>query len=184
MVRRFIALTALSATLAAGPAIAVGKPGDVSWGKPHVTYAAYNADAQQCADRAFGVKVGMKTSTAEALGALQFAAFYSFFDSQNFYASRNTEAGNAMLVESVRPDRVTFRTTTYQGLHDHAAWVDIVEQLQQVVDTCLIERGYQKFRLTDAQHDQLRRLKTGTAEREHYLHNLGSNPDVLAAQRI
>ena len=184
MVRRFVAFSALSAALLASPAFAVGKPGDVSWGKPNVSYAAYNADAQQCAGRAFGVKVGMTTRTAEALGALQFAAFYSFFDSQNFYANRNTEGGNAMLVESVRPDRVPLRTTLYQGVHDHAAWVDIVEQLQQVVDTCLVERGYQKFRLTDDQHDQLRRLKIGTPEREHYLHTLGSNPQVLAAQHI
>lgn len=183
MVRRFVAL-ALSAALVAGPAVAVGKPGDVSWGKPNVSYATYNADAQQCANRAFGVKVGMKTATAEALGVIQSAAFYSFFDSQNFYANRNSEAGNAAMVDAVRPDHVVFRTTNYQGLFEHAAWVDIVEQLQQVVDTCLLERGYQKFRLTDAQRDQLRRLKMGTAEREHYLHDLGSNAAVLATQHI
>ncbi|WP_162875540.1 hypothetical protein [Sphingomonas crusticola] len=184
MVRRFVAITTLSAALLASPALAVGKPGNISWGKPNVTYATYNADAQQCANRAFGVKVGMKTSTAEALGAIQFAAFYSFFDSQNFYANRNSEAGNMMAVDAVRPDRVPFRTTLYKGMFDHAAWVDIVEQLQQVVDSCLVERGYQKFRLTDAQRNRLNRLRMGTAEREHYLHNLGSNPEVLASQRI
>jgi len=183
MVRPIAAVAALSA-LFASPASAVGKPGDISWGKPHVTYAAYNADAQQCANQAFGVKVGMQTKTAEALGALQFAAFYSFFDSQNFYSQRNTEAGNQVLVEAVRPDRVPLRTTLYQGVHDHAAWVDIVEQLQQVVDTCLVGRGYQKFRLTDAQRDQLRRLPIGSPEREHYLHSLGSDPRVLANQRV
>ena len=116
MIRRLAALSALSAALLASPAIAVGKPGDVSWGKPNVSYAAYNADAQQCANRAFGVKVGMTTRTAEALGVLQSASFYSFFDSQNFYATSNGQASNAALVEAVRPDRVVFRTTTYQGM--------------------------------------------------------------------
>jgi hypothetical protein len=179
MVRPIVALAALS-FVAAGPAFAVGKPADMSWGKPNVAFASYNADAQQCAQRAFGVKVGMKPQTAEALGVLQAMSLYSFFTSWNY----RQHGGPMAAAEAVRPDRAPFRNTNYEGMFKHAAWVDVVEQLQQVVDTCLTERGYRKFRLTDAQRDTLRRLKAGTAERQHYLHSLGSNPQVLAMQRI
>jgi len=179
MIRPIAALAALS-LLGSGPAFAVGKPADVSWGKPNVAFASYNADAQQCAQRAFGVTVAMKPQTAEALGALQAMSLYSFISSWNFYQ----HGGPMAAAEAVRPDRVPFRNTNYEGMFKHAAWVDVVEQLQQVVDTCLIERGYRKFRLTDAQRAVLRQLKAGTAERQHYLHSLGANPQVLAAQRI
>ena len=179
MIRPIVALAALS-FFGSGPAFAVGKPADVSWGKPNVAFASYNADAQQCAQRAFGVTVGMKPQTSEALGVLQGMSLYSFITSWN-YAQHG---GPMAAADAVRPDHVPFRSTDYEGMFKHAAWVDVVEQLQQVVDTCLTERGYHKFRLTDAQRDMLRRLKGGTAEREHYLHSLGSNPQVLAAQRI
>jgi hypothetical protein len=141
---------------------------------------SYNADAQQCAQRAFGATVGMKPQTSEALGALQAMSLYSFITSWN-YAQHG---GPMAAAEAVRPDRVPFRNTSYEGMFKHAAWVDVVEQLQQVVDSCLMERGYRKFRLTDAQRDALRRLKAGTAERQHYLQSLGSNPQILVAQRL
>lgn len=178
MVRQILPL-ALAAALIQ-PAYAAGKPGDVSWGKANVSYASYNEDAQQCANQAYGVPVMMKRQTAEALGAVQRASFYAFFNSQAFYGPD----GQRAMIEAVSPDRVTFRNTNYEGLFDHAAFVDVVEQLQQVVDSCLSARGYHKFRLTDGQRATLHRLKQGTREREHFLHTLGSDPRIIAAQAI
>jgi hypothetical protein len=178
MIRTVVALTVASAL--AAPAFAVGKPTGVSWGKPNVSYARYNADAQQCANMAFGVSAPMQPATAEALGAQQAMALYSFFSEW----SARDHGGDMAAAYAVRPDHVPLRSTTYTGMFEHAAFVDVVEQLQAVVDRCLMERGYQKFRLTDGQRAQLRQLKTGTAEREHFLHRLGANPEVLAAQRI
>jgi hypothetical protein len=60
--------------------------------------------------------------------------------------------------------------------------VDITDQLQAILDGCLTERGYQRFKLTDAQMDQLHQLAQGSAERERFLYSLGSDPEVLAAQ--
>ena len=179
MVGRLIISTALAAALSV-PAWAAGKPHDVSWGKPDVSFARYNQDAQQCANRAFGIKAGMLPETAEALGAIQAMNLYSFFTE---WEARD-HGGRANAAAAVRPDRVPFRNTTYTGMYTHAAYVDVVTQLQAAVDQCLVERGYHRFRLTNAQLDQLRRLRLGTAEREHYLHSLGSNASVLAAQEI
>ena len=179
MDRSIIAFGAIAALLAA-PAAARAKPENVSWGKPYVGFASYNEDAQQCANRAFGVKAQMLPKTAEALGVLQGMSFFSFFAD---WAARN-QAGGANISDAVRPDHVPFRNTTYTTLFRHAAYVDVVEQLQAVVDQCLVERGYRKFRLTAQQMQQLRRLKHGTPEREHFLHSLGSDPIVLTTQAI
>jgi len=178
MIRTVVALTV--ATALAVPAFAVGKPASVSWGKPNVSYASYNADAQQCANMAFGVDAPMQPATVEALGAQQAMALYAFF---SFWSARD-HGGDMAAAYAVRPDKAPLRSTTYTSLFEHAAYVDVVEQLQAVVDRCLTERGYQKFRLTNAQRDQLRQLKMGTAEREHFLHRLGADPEVLAAQRV
>jgi hypothetical protein len=178
MVRKMICFVA--AVALATPALAVGKPGDVSWGKANVSYASYNEDAQQCANQAYGVSVMMKRDTAEALGAIQRASYYSLFSSLAF----NGPDGQRAMIEAVSPDRVMFRNTNYEGLFDHAAWVDVVEQLQQVVDSCLTARGYHRFRLSGGQRERLHRLKPGTMEREHFLHALGSDPRVISAQAI
>lgn len=180
MIVKLVGTVTAAAMFVATPASAVGKPGDVSWGKANVSYASYNADALQCANASYGHSFAMKPSTAQALSVLVGMNFYSFFTSQDFYQG----SANSRLIEAVQPNRIPLRTSIYQGTFDHAAWMDVVDQLQAVVDTCLIDRGYQRFRLTDAQRDQLRRFKPGTADREHFLHSLGSNPQVLSAQRI
>lgn len=175
---RIVALGALAALLAA-PAAARAKPENVSWGKPNVAYASYNEDALQCANRAYGVNAQILPQTAEALGALQAMSLYSFFTDWNA-----RDHGGSRAADAVRPDRVPFRNTTYTGMYRHAAYVDVVEQLQVVVDRCLMEKGYRKFRLTEQQMERLHRLKQGTAERQHFLHGLGSDPIVLTAQAI
>jgi hypothetical protein len=53
---------------------------------------------------------------------------------------------------------------------------------QSALDDCLIQRGYRKFRLTDAQHAHLSALAAGSDVRQKYLYSLGSDPAVLSAQ--
>jgi hypothetical protein len=66
----------------------------------------------------------------------------------------------------------------------HGVTVTIAEQLQGSVDRCLIDRGYRRFRLTEAQERELGRLPHGTMERAHYLHGLAADPAVMAAQAL
>jgi hypothetical protein len=165
MIPRF-AMFAISAfALASSPALAVGKRSNESWGRAGVSLAAYHADALDCANRAYGVEVHMRPygpASAAWAGAFLPAAIWT----------------------SLTPGRVPIYTTTYVEGYRHAAWMDTVEQLQAVVDSCLTERGYQRFRLTSAQMRTLRRLQQGSAEREQYLHSLGSDAQVLSAQAL
>ena len=76
---------------------------------------------------------------------------------------------------ALSPSNVRFYSTKYVETYRHATRVDFTEQLQTILDACLVERGYRQFRLTDAQKDRLRRLDQGSAERARYLYGLGSN---------
>ena len=66
----------------------------------------------------------------------------------------------------------------------HGVTVTIADQLQDSVDRCLIDRGYQRFRLTSAQDLQLSRYRRGTIERSHFLHNLAADPMVMPSQGL
>jgi hypothetical protein len=66
----------------------------------------------------------------------------------------------------------------------HGVTVTVADQLQDSVDRCLIDRGYQRFRLTTAQNRQLSRYRRGTTERSQFLHNLAADPSVMAAQAL
>ena len=161
-----LALLGLSAlALASSPALAVGKRSNESWGRAGITLAAYHSDALECANRAYGAEVRMRPYGPT------FAGFgFAFLPSAVW--------------TNLTPGRVPFYSTDYVEGYRHAAWVDTVEQLQAVVDSCLTERGYQRFRLTSAQMRTLRGLRQGSAERERYLHSLGSNAEVLSAQSV
>ena len=164
MIPRFALLGLSALALLSSPALAVGKRNNESWGRAGVSLASYHNDALDCANRAYGIDVQMRPygPTDPGLGAFLPAAIWT----------------------SLTPGRIPIYTTTYVEGYRHAAWVDTVAQLQAVVDTCLTERGYQRFRLTSAQMRTLRGLPQGSAEREQFLHSLGSNAQVLSAQAI
>ena len=163
MIPRFAMLGLAVIALASSPAVAVGKRSSESWGRAGVSLAAYHNDALECANRAYGIQVQMRPygATDASFGVLPFALW------------ANMTAG-----------RVPIYTTTFAEGFRHAALMDTVEQLQSVVDSCLTERGYQRFRLTSAQSRALRHLPQGSAEREQYLHRLGSDAQVLHTQSI
>jgi hypothetical protein len=66
----------------------------------------------------------------------------------------------------------------------HGVTVTVADQLQNAVDRCLIDRGYTRFRLTEAQNRQLSRLHRGTMERAHFLHSLAADASVMATQAL
>ncbi|WP_162806769.1 hypothetical protein [Sphingosinicella terrae] len=154
-------------SLVANPALAAGKRSDESWGREGVSFDQYRADALECGNRAYGVEVAMRPygPAAASVGA-------------------GVAVIPAAVWTSLTPGRVPIYSTTYVEGYRHAARVDVVEQLQEVVDSCLSARGYQRFRLTRAQMRVLRGFAPGTAERQAYLHRLGSDGRVLQSQAI
>lgn len=180
MVRTLVALSLL-ASIAPTAAWADGKPHDISWGKPDVSYAQYRADALDCANMTYGVSVSMEPRTIRALASLNSSQLFGFLSGLSFYEHGMNVP---LAIAAVEPDHVVFRNTTYTETFNHAARSDVIEQLQRLLDACLVQRGYQRFRLTSLQLDRLHALKRGTEAREHYLHALGSDRQVIAQQRV
>jgi hypothetical protein len=167
MISRIALIGIASLAIAAAPAHAVGKKKDVSWGKPGVSLVDYAADSLACSNMAYGAKVTPKPYGPVALDLGTLGAFMP-----------------ASLWLKLTPGEVPVYSTTYVEGYRHAMWMDVVDQLQAVVDACLSERGYHRFRLTAGQMATLRRLPQRSPERQAFLHSLGSDGRVLAAQAI
>ncbi|HEY0413528.1 MAG TPA: hypothetical protein VGD66_10330 [Allosphingosinicella sp.] len=160
--KSLLAISAATAlALVATPAPAAGKSNDVSWGKPDIPFAVYQGDALECANRAYGVSVVPRPYGPVAFDSAVIPAAVSL----------NIDTRQAPI----------YTSTYIEGRH-HALVLDTIEQLQAAVDSCLLEKGYSRFRLTPDQRSALRRLGKGSDARAQYLHRLGSDPRVLAAQ--
>jgi hypothetical protein len=168
------------------PASANSAPApDESWGKAGVSLAQYRQDALDCALKGHYLDIS-KTDDAKAfvkasreLDAITTGASAPAVAGANGMGSSTTDSSvdqmveyanqQQHIVESVRPD---------QRFHS------IKRMLVDRTSQCLASRGYSKFRLTDEQRRQLRKLKFGSEERRVYLYNLGSNPAVLQSQSV
>ena len=160
-----LAMAALAAlTLAATPALAVGQGRDVSWGRTGISFEQYRADALECGNRAYGAEVDVPP-----YGPV---------------ASWGAAVLPGAIWTRLTPGRVPIYTSTYVDGYRHHAWWHTVDQLQAIVDSCLVEKGYQRFRLTSAQMRTLRRLERNSPERHQFLFSLGSDSNVLATQAI
>ena len=72
--------------------------------------------------------------------------------------------------------------TVVHGVHVDESLKDVKTFQLDLVNKCLLEHGYHRFQLTDAQRKQLEKLKIGSEERHNYLYHLASDPAVLTAQ--
>ena len=152
------AVIALAAAIGLAGAAAAARPA-LSWGKPGVSYEAYRADATACLRDA----AGLDLTGTEPANALVLA-------SRRVEAAANADMwAVAEAIDAARPD-----------LSIHQAR-DI---LQARLDHCLMEHGYHRFRLTDAQRRRLNHFSLRQPERQVYLHSLASDPQVLASQSV
>lgn len=163
---RLATVFALSLALAVAPASALNvKKGNESWGKPGVTFAQYRADALECANLTYGAPISLNSLPPMPTGLFSVAL----------------PDGELLDLE---PNHVVIYTTTLVEGVKHARWMDVSEQLQKVLDTCLVEKGYSRFRLTAGQMQTLDHLKRTSPERQQYLYQLGSDGTVVTAQKI
>ncbi|WP_240320769.1 hypothetical protein [Sphingomonas crusticola] len=75
---------------------------------------------------------------------------------------------SARIVEQARPDEQI---------------KEVGDIMRSKVDQCLLARGYVRFRLTPEQRTRLQHLHLGSPERHDYLFHLGTDPEVLQAQK-
>lgn len=171
---------AMAAMLAcASQAEAKRKPADVSWAKPGVSFADYQRDTLECANTTYGLDVSMKPATAAALGAQNTAALAGLISGLDSRPSNGGSyvggaSGYAAAMSAIDPNRAVFRSSTYAEMFRHAAYVDVTDQLQAVLDFCLKSRGYTRFKLSGEERRQLRRYARGTEARARFLHALSA----------
>ena len=172
--RRLFAVSLLG--LVAASAAAAPAP-EESWGKPGVSLAQYRQDAVDCAVQGYTLDIS-KTE-----------------DAQDFVrATRELESiPGGMIVQNIgsTPTANSVDVVSWAGIQQHI--IDSIRpderfkniKAMQVAKTasCLTQRGYSKFRLTDDQRRQLKHLKFGSDQRRAYLYSLASNPAVLQSQR-
>lgn len=127
---------------------------DESWGKPGISYLQYRTDAVECA-----YQVETKAPVSIPIVDLTFAIDVPTYDTADVldYASA-------------------------YGMKTNRHWRRVSQQLEPALVSCLKGRGYQRFRLTDRQKDELKRLGAGTRARNVYLWNLAVDPTVLKTQ--
>ena len=163
---RLATVTLLSLALVSAPAGALNvKKRNESWGKPGVSFAQYRADALECANMTYGAPLTIHPLPAMPTG----------------YAGVALPPG---LWLNLQPSHVMIYTTTLVEGVKHATWMDVSEQLQVVLDQCLIEKGYSRFRLTSDQMQRLDHLKKMSPERLQYLYQLGSDRNVVVQQKL
>ena len=75
------------------------------------------------------------------------------------------------------------RTNTFGGRYVAMVRPDVKDELQEVLDKCLTERGYVRVILNADQQKRLSKLKNHTAERTAYLHSIDSDPVIIERQR-
>jgi len=149
---------------AALPAAALAAPAPLlSWGKAGVSLATYRAEAIGCGMRAY------YTDVANTNGAKNFQESSRLLDS---YAG----APGDMLENARMMGRIV------ESTHVDASLKDVKQFQVGLMDKCLMDHGYHRFRLTDDQRKHLEKLKIGSDARHAYLHRLAADPDILQAQ--
>jgi hypothetical protein len=156
-----------------------------SWGKAGVSLAQYRQDALDCALK------GHYLDISRSDDARAFVKASSQLDAITTGASAPTVAG-ASGMGSTTTDSSVDQMVEYANQQQHIVdsvrpehrFHSIKRMLVDRTAQCLTSRGYSKFRLTDEQRHQLRKLKFGSEQRRVYLYNLGSNPVVLQSQGV
>jgi hypothetical protein len=166
---------AVSLTLAPAPA-AAAVPMD-TWGKAGVSFEEYRDDAVTCGRTAHYADV---SDTEQARLFVQASRRLEAADDsgvgnpgaspeEDLYRMAQLGARSEQIRSSIRPEK---------------RMEELQNALVSIVERCLEERGYSRFRLTAEQQQALNRLDKGSPERHRFLHALASDESVLESQRI
>lgn len=170
-----LAIGALAAAAAGAATAQTHRDIETSWGKAGVSLTQYRLDAGVCAAEAISLDVSATPAAKRmVLASRALDTAYSTAWMYNPSAAGGNYLGNPWHeVARVRGMyRVEENFEQVRGL-----------QLTALAD-CLSGRGYRRFRLTDEQRRQVRRLPMGSQRRRAFLHGLASDADVLARQAL
>jgi hypothetical protein len=167
----FLAVATLIAVPAAARPVGPGVLRDSSWGKPGVGLEQYWRDSAECAYQAVMLDLS-GTDPAKQLVA----------------ASRELDGMWMSLPAAGSMSEATNYGISYQRAYDKYRPDVQYEEAKAIqkasLETCLKQRGYVRFALTDDQQERLRHLHRGSYERRQYLYQLGTDPAVLEHQHL
>ena len=170
--RRNIALMIAATGFAAGAAQSADAPKH-AWGKAGVSYDQYRDEAYDCA--MFGLssdiantepveKLRSATRQMEALDARQSVASAGDPVAAGIRHAQDVEAVRS----STRPEQQV---------------KEVKKILFSAMQQCMIQRGYTRFALTEAQRSEMAKFKDGSQERREYLHKLASDAAIVEQQK-
>lgn len=177
---------ALLSFAAAAPAVAAPAP-ETSWGKAGVSLADYRADATRCLTLVEHMDLrGTEPANALVSGTRRIDSIYAQaggeFGAAGQPVGQSGPSGPAAASNAVQPGSQVMNVVEFTRPQHR---INQVRALMRVtMDACLTELGYSRFRLTDAQREELSRLRYGRPERHAFLHRLASDPAILAAQAV
>lgn len=170
---RLAVTIAIAALLSAAPAAGVTRVPHDSWGKAGVSFDQYRLDAATCTAQGYFKDISGTKAAKDFVRAsreLDDATQSNFqpMPGEDPVEAEMIYAGHMQaIVHSIRPEK---------------RMAEIAALQHKVVDTCLITRGYRRFRLSEAQRHELAKLAIGSMARRHYLFRLARDPAVLTAQ--
>ena len=155
-----------------------------SWGKPGVTIDQYRRDAIECGRAGYYLDVS-KTEAAHVFKAAtgQLEANESSLPSLAMLAGDGPPPERAAAAMDVA-DIVSRSAHIVEGTRPQERMRAVGTLMQGTVDDCLRQRGYIRFRLTEAQRKQLGRLHLGSPARHAYLYGLATDAAVLRDQAM
>ena len=172
---KHILLATVAFALAPAPASAA-EPFE-TWGKAGVSFEQYRDDAVSCGRTAHYADV---SDTDHARAFVQASRRLEAADDNGMGAPGATPAEDMHRMAQLAARSEQIRA----GIRPEKRMRELLAALVSVVERCLEERGYSRFRLTVEQQQALNRLRKGSPERHHFLHALASDEGVLASQRI
>jgi hypothetical protein len=177
-------VVAVLGMVAVAPPVSAKRSDAASWGKAGVTLGDYARDAGECAETSRYVTTYIKPQTLRQLDALSAAQLLDTVmqigGSAGFNAMNIVDA----ITKLRSADDIARRTNTFGAKYVAIVSLDVRDQLQAVLDTCLSERGYTRITLTELQVRTLRSLKRRSPERTAYLHSLDSDASIIARQQV
>lgn len=155
-----------------------------SWGKAGVSLSQFALDAKVCSETSRTVAVSIKPKTLQALDVLSSAALLDIAMQSSSSPDYNPMQTVAGVTSQHAAEDIARRTNTFGGRYVAMVRPDVKDELQEVLDKCLAERGYVRIALTADQQKQLSKLKRHSAERTAYLHSIDSDPALVQRQRL
>jgi hypothetical protein len=149
-----------------------------SWGKAGVSMTDYRLDSAQCILEGSG---GAPTKAADGSSRRTPDSNQTGNTSESRGGTNGpggiTPGGAIVYSGSANPEDAN------QAAIQQREMVLAAKRAQKMVmEQCLVSRGYRQFSLTPEQAAHLAKLPEGSEERRKYLHSLGSDPAVIAAQ--